>query len=147
MLLLQLLCAAENDSHGSSPGCKDKVGPNSLCLCLKCLHHHLCTTKGATTLTWRCCSCWSSFSCSVMTSRRVAGVLDTYCTHSCPSSVHSLQGKGQGVHAPQTCRWGSCTVHLQQAIEDVYGVLERVQRGQALHRGGTRLQALTCALV
>ena len=43
--------------------------------------------------------------------------------------------------------WGSCTVHLQQAVEDVYGVLERVQRGQALHHSGTWLQALTCALV
>merc|ERR1719240_877883 len=28
-----------------------------------------------------------------MTSSRVAGVLETYCTQSCPSSVHSLGGR------------------------------------------------------
>ncbi len=40
---------------------------------------------------WRCCKRWSRFSCSVTTSRRVAGVDDTYCTHNLPSSVHSLR--------------------------------------------------------
>ena len=41
-------------------------------------------------LACRCCSFRSSSSCRLITSRRVAGVLDTYWTHSCPSSVHSL---------------------------------------------------------
>ena len=40
------------------------------------------------------CLCWSlrsSSSCRLTTSRRVAGVLDTCCTHSWPFSVHSLK--------------------------------------------------------
>jgi len=32
----------------------------------------------ASELTWRCCSCWSSLSCRLITSNLVAGVLDTY---------------------------------------------------------------------
>lgn len=28
--------------------------------------------------------------CKLITSKRVAGVVETYWTHSCPSSVHSL---------------------------------------------------------
>ena len=42
------------------------------------------------------CLCWrlvSSFSCRLMTSSLVAGVLDTLCTHSCPPSLHSRGGR------------------------------------------------------
>ena len=102
-------------------------------------------TTGATALTWRCCSCWSSFSCSVMTSKRVAGVLDTYCTQSCPSSVHSLQGKGNdGPHRPSHGPAAQCTCSglLRTCVECCRGC----RGGQALHRGGTWLQASPCAL-
>lgn len=50
-------------------------------------------SPGCSVRTWRCCSCWSSFSWRLMTSRRVAGVLDTCCTHSWPSCVHSRGGR------------------------------------------------------
>jgi hypothetical protein len=51
---------------------------------------------------WRCCKRWSRFSCSVTTSRRVAGVDDTYCTHNLPSSVHSLRvEKGEKGNTPK----------------------------------------------
>mmetsp|Transcript_88241 Transcript_88241/g.121810 ORF Transcript_88241/g.121810 Transcript_88241/m.121810 type:complete len:223 (+) Transcript_88241:664-1332(+) len=42
---------------------------------------------------WRASSLWSRCSCVLITSRRVAGVADTYCTHNCPSSVHSRGGR------------------------------------------------------
>lgn len=44
-------------------------------------------------LAWRCCKRWSKASCKLITSKRVAGVLETYCTQSCPSSVHSRGGR------------------------------------------------------
>mmetsp|Transcript_65893 Transcript_65893/g.204366 ORF Transcript_65893/g.204366 Transcript_65893/m.204366 type:complete len:436 (+) Transcript_65893:528-1835(+) len=42
---------------------------------------------------WRCCSHLSRSSCRLMTSARVAGVLETYCTHSWSSCDHSRGGR------------------------------------------------------
>lgn len=42
------------------------------------------------------CRCWrrvSSCSCKFSTSKRVAGVLDTHCCHSCPLSLHCRGGR------------------------------------------------------
>jgi hypothetical protein len=51
----------------------------------------------------RCSRRWSSCSCKLITSSRVAGVLETYCTHSWPSSVHSLRSAGSAeISAQQT---------------------------------------------
>lgn len=120
-------------------------------------------------LAWRCCSCWSSFSCKntreqaprrcrpsvsltptpvrvelssntkqansiydsvqacnpirgwrvevlarsltcwLMTSRRVAGVLETYWTQSCPSSVHSRGGRIEFKMSSVCVRPGFCS--------------------------------------
>jgi hypothetical protein len=44
-------------------------------------------------LAWRCASLASRCCCTASTSEVVAGVLETYCTHSLPPSVHSRGGR------------------------------------------------------
>eukprot|EP01139_Manchomonas_bermudensis_P001289 Amastigsp_a1687_218.p3 type:complete len:128 gc:universal Amastigsp_a1687_218:470-87(-) len=51
------------------------------------------TGQSPVSLALRCWSLRSSCSCRVMTSRRVAGVDETFCTHSWPSSSNSEGGR------------------------------------------------------
>jgi hypothetical protein len=72
-------------------------------------------------LACRCCSLRSSSSCRLMTSRRVAGVLETYCTHSCPSSVHSLSSHDLAVSSrkPGSNRPPACSCARRRRLPAV----------------------------
>ena len=58
-----------------------------------CEYSSLLTGHIPVSRAWRCCSLVSSCSCWLITSRRVAGVLDTHCTQSFPPSLHSRGGR------------------------------------------------------
>ena len=58
-----------------------------------CEYSSLLTGQIPVSLAWRCWRRVSSCSWRLMTSSRVAGVLETHCTHSCPASDHSRGGR------------------------------------------------------